>query len=191
MLQRLPVTLAQVKSGNTSENVLNEIRNALKAGFTNNTCGPFTKNKERIKKLKENGDSRYIYQNEVNKACYQHDIAYGDFKDLSRSTIADKVLHDKAFCVAKIPKGDGYQRGLASMVYKFFDKKISGGTFKNEVISNKESAEELDKPIMRKFKKTKVDSSFIDNVCGADLEDKKLISKFSKRFNLLLCAIDI
>ena len=160
-------------------------------GFTYNTCGPFTKNKERIKKLKEKGDSRYIYQNEVNKACYQHDIAYGDFKDLSRSTIADKVLHDKAFYVAKIPKCDGYQRGLASMVYKFFDKKTSGGTFKNDVISNKESAEELHKPIMRKFKKTKVHSSFIDNICGADLEDMKLVSKFSKRFNLLLCVIDI
>ena len=92
-------------------------------GFTYNTCGPFTKNKERIKKLKEKGDSRYIYQNEVNKACYQHDIAYGDFKDLSRSTIADKVLHDKAFYVAKIPNVMDINVDLLQWFINFLIKK--------------------------------------------------------------------
>ena len=106
-------------------------------GFTYSACGPFTKSQERIKKFKETRDSRYIYQNELDKACFQHDMAYGDFKDLNRRTFADKVLHDKAFNIAKDPKYDGYQRGLASMVYKFFDKKSSGSGIKNENNSNK------------------------------------------------------
>ena len=75
------------------------------------------------KKNSETGDSRYIYQNELNKACFQHDMAYRNFKDLKRRTAVDKVLHDKAFNIAKDSKYDGYQRGLASIVYKFFDKK--------------------------------------------------------------------
>ena len=95
-------------------------------GFTYSACGPFTKNKERIQKFVQTGDSRYIYRNELDKACFQHDMAYGDFKDLKRRTAADSVLRDKAFNVAKTPKYDGYQRGLASMVYKFFDKKTKG-----------------------------------------------------------------
>ena len=79
-----------------------------------------------------------MYQNEINKACFQGDMAYGDFKDLNRGTAADKVLQVKPFNIAKTPKYDGYQRGLASMVYKFFDKKYFGGKIKNEIISNKE-----------------------------------------------------
>ena len=67
-------------------------------------------------KLKETGDADYIYKNELDKACFQHDIAYGDFKDLARRTASDKVLRDKALNIAKNPKYDGYQRGLASMV---------------------------------------------------------------------------
>ena len=77
-------------------------------GFTYNACGPFTKNNERIKKFKETVDSRYIYQNELDKACFQHDMVYEDFKDLNRRTAADKVLHDKAFDIAKKTKYDGY-----------------------------------------------------------------------------------
>ena len=91
-------------------------------GFTYSACGPFTKNKEIIQKFKETGDTNYIYKNELDKACFQHDMAYGDFKDLARRTNSDKVLRDKAFNIAKIPKYDGYQRGLASMVYKFLIK---------------------------------------------------------------------
>ena len=70
------------------------------------------KNKERIQKFKETGDSRYIYQNELDKACFQHDMAYGDFKYLARRTASDKVLRDKAFNIAINPNYDGYQRGL-------------------------------------------------------------------------------
>ena len=85
-------------------------------GFTYSACGPFTKNKERIQKFKETGDTKYIYRNELDKACFQHDMAYGDFKDLNRRTFADKVLHDKAFNIAKDPEHDGYQRGLGLIV---------------------------------------------------------------------------
>ena len=94
-----------------------------KSGFTYSACGPFTKSKIRIQKFKETGDRKYIYRNELDKACFQHDMTYGDFKDLARRTASDKVLKDKAFNIAKNPKHDGYQRGLASMVYKFFYKK--------------------------------------------------------------------
>ena len=88
--------------------------------FVYSACGPFTKNKERVQKFKETGDTSYIYKNELVEACFQHDMAYGDFKDLKRRTYSDEVLRDKAFNITKNPKYDEYQRGLASMVYKFF-----------------------------------------------------------------------
>ena len=93
-------------------------------GFTYSASGPFTKNKERIQKFDQTGDSRYIYKNELDKAYFQHDMAYGVFKNLAKKTVADKVLRDQAFSIAQDPKYDGYQRGLASMFYKFFDKKL-------------------------------------------------------------------
>ena len=120
-------------------------------------CRPFTKNKQkkRIRKFKETGDTKYIYRNELDKACFQHDITYGDFKDLARRTASDKVLRDKAFNIAKNSKYDGYQRGLASMVYKFFDKKSKGSGVNIPLEFNEQLAEELHKPIIRKFKKKK------------------------------------
>ena len=119
-------------------------------GFTYSACGPFTKNKERIQKFKETGDTSYIYKNELDKACFQHDTAYGDFKDLKRRTASDKILRDKAFTIAKNPKYDGFQRGLASMVYKIFDKKSkdSGVNIPLEIIE--QLAKELHKRIIRK-----------------------------------------
>ena len=161
------------------------------SGFTYSACGPFTKNKERIQKFKETEDSQYIYQNELAKACFQHDMAYGDFKDLTRRIASDKILHDKAVNIAKNLKYDGYQRGLASLVYKFFDKKTSGSSIKNENMSDQQLAEELHKPVIRKFKRRKVQSSFIDNIWGTGLADMQLISKFNKRFRFLLHVIDI
>ena len=113
-------------------------------GFTHSACGPFTKNKERIKKFKETG----IYKNELDKACFQHDMASRDFKDLEKRTASGKVFRDKAFSIAKNSKYDGYQRGLASVVYKFFDKTSAGsGVNMNE--NNERLAEELHKPIIR------------------------------------------
>ena len=96
----------------------------------------FTKIKERIQKFKETGDSRCICQHELDKACFQHDITYGDFTNLPGRTASDKILCDKVFNIAKEPKYDEYQRGLASMVYKFFDKKFGfGGDIKNEIMT--------------------------------------------------------
>ena len=68
--------------------------------FVYSACGPFTKNKEIIQKFKETGDTSYIYKNEVDKACFQHNMAYRDFKDSAKRTFADKVLRDKAFKIA-------------------------------------------------------------------------------------------
>ena len=92
-------------------------------GFTYSACGPFAKNKEKIQKFKETGDTIYIYKKKLDKVCFQHDMAYGNFKDLARRPASDRTLRDKVFNIAKNPNYDGYQRGLASMVYKFFDKK--------------------------------------------------------------------
>ena len=85
------------------------------------------KTKKELKKIIETSHSRYIYQNELHKACFQHGLAYGDFKDLPRRTPADKVLDKKAFNMANNSKYDVYQRGIALMIYKFFHKKTSGG----------------------------------------------------------------
>ena len=95
-------------------------------GFTYSACGPFTKNKERIKKFMQTGNTDFIYRNEFDKACFQHDMASDKSKDLVKRTQSDKVLKDKAFKIASDPNYDGYQSGLASMVYKFFDKKSKG-----------------------------------------------------------------
>ena len=122
-------------------------------------------------------------------------MAYGDFKDLAKRTAANKVLRNKAFNIAKNPKYDGYQRGLASMVYIFFDRKTKGSgvtTLANKYIpQNEQLAEELHKPIIRKFKKRKVYSAFKNYIWTADLADMQLISKFNKGFRFLLCVIDI
>ena len=119
--------------------------------FTYSACGSFTKNKERIQKFRKIGDSKYIYRNELDKACFQHDMAYGVFKDLTTRTASDKVLRNKAFSFAKNPKYDGYQRGLSSMVYKSFDRKSKGSGINNEINQNEQLAEELHKPIIKTF----------------------------------------
>ena len=142
--------------------------NSRQPGFTYSACGPFTKNKQRIQKFLETGDTNYIYRNELDKACFQHDIAYGDFKDLKGRTQSDKGLEEKAFEIVSNPKYDEYQRGLASMVYKFFNKKSKGAGIKNEIKENQQLANELYKPVIRKFEKRKVRSSFKDNIWGVD-----------------------
>ena len=157
-------------------------------GFTYSACGRFTRNKERIEKFLQTGNTDFIYRNELDKACFQHDMAYGKSKDLAKRTQSDKVLRDKAFKIASDPKYDGYQRGLASMVYKFFDKKSSGSDIANE--PNYQLANELHKSSIRKFKK-KVYLSFRDNIWGVDLADMQSLSKYNKRIKYLLCAIDL
>ena len=118
-------------------------------------------------------------------------MVYGDFKDLKRRTQSAKVLKNKAFAIASNQKYDGCQRGLASMVYKFFDKKSRGSGIKNEIKENQQLVNELYKPIIRKFKKGKVYSSFKVNIWDADLADMQLISKYNKGIICLLCAIDL
>ena len=141
--------------------------------FVYSACGTFTRHKERIKKFKQTGDTCYNYRNELNKAWFQQDSAYADHKDLINRTEADKVLRDKAYNIASNPEYDGYQRGLAGMVYKFFDKKstaepssleCTGSGFKKLKKSSSILAEELHKPIIKKFEKRKVYSQFKDNI---------------------------
>ena len=159
-------------------------------GFTYSACGPFTKIKERIEKFIQTGNTDFIYKNELDKACFQHDMAYGKSKDLVKRAQSDKVLRDKAFKIASDPKYDGYQRGLASMVYKLFDKMSKGsGITTNEF--NYQLAHELHKPIIKIFKKRKVYSSFKYNVWVVDLADLQSLSKFNKGFKYLLCAIGL
>ena len=117
------------------------------AGFTYSICGLFTKNKKIIEQFMKTGNTVFIYRNEPDKACLQHDMAYGAFKNLVKWTQSDKVLKDKAFEIANNPKYDSYLRGLASIVYKFFDKslKVLG------MMPNQELANELHIPIIRKL----------------------------------------
>ena len=155
--------------------------------FVYSACGPFTRHKERIKEFKRTGHTRYIYRNELNKACFQHDSAYVDHKNLINRTKADKVLRDKAYNIASNPKYDGYQRGLASMVYKFFDKKSMG----SGIASSSILADELHKPVIIKFEKRKVYSQFKDNIWGVDLADMQSLSRQNKGIKYLLCVIDL
>ena len=160
--------------------------------FVYSACGPFARHKERIKEFKRTGDTRYIYRNKLDKACFQHDSTYADHKDLINRTEADKVLRDKVYDIASNPEYDGYQRGLASTVYKFFDKKSTtrtGGGFKKP--SSSILADELHKPIIRKFNKKKVYSQFKDHIWGVDLADMQSLSRKNKGIKYLLCAIDL
>ena len=127
-------------------------------------------------------------------------MAYRDFKDSSRRTASDKILRDKTFNTAKNPKYDGYQRELASMVYKFFDKKSassSGVTMlanesaaNNEIKQNLQLAEELHKTIIRNFKKGRVYLRFKDSISDADLADMQSVIRLNKKFRFLLCVTD-
>ena len=164
-------------------------------GFTYSACGQFTKNKERIEKFMQTGNTDFVYKNELDKACFQHDMAYGKSKDLVKKTQLNKVLRNKAFKIASDPKYDDYQRGLASMVYKFFNKKFTLLNKSNEsgIVNepNYQLANELHKPIIKKVLERKVYSSFRDNICGADLADMQSLSKYNKGNKYLLCAIDL
>ena len=130
--------------------------------FVYSACGPFTRHKERIKEFKRTGDTRLLYRNELYKACFKHDAAYAKYKDVENRLISDQKLRNSAHDIASNPKYDGYQRGLASMVYKFFDSKIAPldkktkGVKGKGVKNNKILAEELHKSVIKKFNKRKV-----------------------------------
>ena len=161
--------------------------------FVYSACGPFTRYKKRIKEFKPAGDTRYIYRNELDKVYFQYDSAYADHKDLINRTEADKDLRDKAHDVASNLKYDGYQRGLPGMVCKFFDKMStrSGITRNTTKSSSSILADELHKPIIRKFNKRKVYSQFKDNIWRVDLADMQSLSRKNKGIKYLLCAIDL
>ena len=175
--------------------------------FVYSACGPFTRHKERIKKFKQIGDTRYIYRNELDKACFQHNSVDADHKDLINRTKSDKVLRDKAYDIASNREYDGYRRGLASMVYKFFDKKatadpsakhVMGSGIKKDTTKSsslKHSslilADELHKPVIKQFNKRKIYSQFKDNIWGVGLAGTKLLSKQNKDIKYLLCVIDL
>ena len=116
-------------------------------------------------------------------------MTYGKSKDSVKRTQSDKVLKDKTFKIASNPKYDGYQRGLASMVYKFFDKKSKGSGIINE--PNYQLANELHKSIIKKFKKRNVYSYFRDNIWGVDLGDMQSLSKYNKGIKYLLCLVNM
>ena len=134
----------------------------------------------------QTGNTYFIYKNDLDKASFQHDMAYGKSKDLAKRTQSDKVLRDKAFKIASNPNYDGYQRGLASMLYMFFDKKSSGGAIRP--VPNYQLANELHSQIIRNFKRRKLYSSFRDNIWFVDLADMKSLSKYNKWIRYLLRA---
>ena len=168
--------------------------------FVYSACEPFTRHKERVKEFKRTSDTRYIYRNELDKACFRHDFAYADHKDLINRTEADKVLRDKAYGIASNSEYNGYRRGLASMVYKFFDKKSSAEPISLERTgcgintikpSSSILANELHKPIIKKIEKRKVYSQFKDNIWGVDLADMQSLNRKNKGIKYLLCVIDL
>ena len=143
----------------------------------------------------ETGNANFIYKNELDKACFRHDMAYGKSKDLVKITQSYKILKDKGLKNASDPKYDGYQRELSSMVYKFLDKKCdSVNKFSWSGIANEPNYQlenELHQPIIRKFEKRKVYSCFRDNIWGIDWADMQALSKSNKGNKYLLCAIDL
>ena len=159
--------------------------------FVYGACGSFTRHKERIKEFKQTGNTRYIYRNKLDKACFQHDSAYADHKDLINRTKSDKVLRDKAYDITSNPEYDGYQRGFVSMVYKCFDKKSMGSGVKKLKDSSSILADELHKPVIKKFNKNNLYSQLKDNIWGVDLADMQSLSKKNKGIKYLLCAIDL
>ena len=115
-------------------------------GFTYSAYGPFTKHRERIQKFRETENLKHIYGNELGKACFAHNGASCDSKNLAKGTNSDKISRERAYEIARNRDYDGYQRPLASMVYKFFDKKTGPGISVNEQL-----AQESDKPVIKRF----------------------------------------
>ena len=141
----------------------------------------------------KDGKLGHIAKNRLDATCFQHDSDYAKYKDRLNRKKSDVVLKNKALKIALDPKVNGYQRGLASMVYKFFNDRTKGSVVNNEgnLQANSILANELHKPIIKNFKPRKVYSSFKDNIWGVDLADMSLISKFSKVIKYLLCVIDL
>ena len=135
-----------------------------------------------IQKFRETCNLKHSYRNELEKTCFAHDAAYSESKDLARRTTSDKILKDRAYETAKGCGYGGYQRALAGMVYKFFDKKTRSGRSVNEQL-----VEELHKPVTKKFKRRKVYMRFKDNIWIANLAEMESLSSNNKNIKYLLC----
>ena len=156
-------------------------------------CGPFTRHQKRIDMFMKDGRLSHILKNRLDAACFQHDSADAKYKDRASRRQSEVVLENKALKIATDPGVNGYQRGLASMVYKFFNEstKRPGINLQANSLNNEVLVEELHKPIIKNFKRTKVYSSFKDNIWGVDLTDLQLISKYNKGIRYILCVVDL
>ena len=139
-----------------------------------------------MQQFRETGSLKHLYRNELDKACFTHHATYSDSKDLAKRTISDKILRNRAYEIARNRNYDGYQRASASIVYKIFDKKTGLG-----INVKKQLAEELYKPVTKKFKRRKVYARFQDNIWAADLAEMESLSTKYKNVKRLLCAIDV
>ena len=134
----------------------------------------------------ETGNLKHLYRNELDKVSFAHDASCSNSKDLAKTTISVKISKDRAYEIARNLKYNGFQRVLASMVYKFFDKKTGSGLSINEQL-----AEELHKSVIKKLKRRKVYARFKDNIPAADLVEIRPLSSKTKNVIYLLCATDV
>ena len=156
--------------------------------------GPFIKDKKRILKFIRTANTDYLYKNDLDKACFQHDMVYVKYKDLVKRTESKKVLRGKAFQIASNPTYNDYQRGLASIVYKFLIKNlqvvVSLHFQINLLLDLCQISYNLQmnfiNQLLKNFKKEEVYSSFKDNIWGVYLADMQLISKCNKGIRCLL-----
>ena len=135
-------------------------------GFNYSACESFTKHHERIQKFRETDNLKHLYRNELDKACFAHDVGYSNSKDLTKRTISDKTLKDRAYEFARNYNYDGYQRALTSMFYMFLKMETESGVSVNE-----ELTEELHKSVIKKLKKRKIYGRFKDNNWAVDLAE--------------------
>ena len=155
-------------------------------GLTYSACGLFTKYREWIQKSRDTGNLKHIYKNELDKTCFAHDETFAGSKELSKRTVSDKILKDRAYKIAINLKYNGYQRWLESMVFKFFDKKTA-----LEASVNEELDQELHKSMIKKFKRSKVYATFKNNIRPADLAELRSLSSNNWGAKDLLSLTDV
>ena len=155
-------------------------------GFTKSACRQFTKHRERIQKFRETVNLKHLYRNELDKAFFPRDAAYFDSKDLAKRTILDKILKDRAYEIDRNRNDGGFQRALASIIYKIFDKKTVSGMSVNWQLD-----EELHKPVIKNFKRRKIYAKFKENIWEADLVEMESLSSKKKNVKYLLCVKDV
>ena len=140
----------------------------------------------KIQKFTQTENLKYLYRNELDKACLVHDAAYSNSKDVAKRTISDNILKDRAQEIARNHNYDEYQKALASMVYKVFGKKTVSG-----VSVNFQPAEELHNAVIKKFKRRKLYARFKDNILAADLAEMGSLSSKNKNVKYLLYTIEV